>query len=157
MKHQRSNSIPYVLAAVALALASCNRLPIYNHYQHISLQGWQQDDSLHFVVPVEQTGTYQVLVNIRATSIYPYTQLTLDVHQNKPKNYSERVCIDITDDKGNLKTGSNAFCDYSIPLHDVVTTADADTIDIAIAHNMSRELLPGIADIGIAVERRSAE
>ena len=151
MKRQRKNTILYLLTAVALVMTSCNRLPLYSHYEPIDMQGWQQTDSVSFVVPLKQAGTYQVKMHVRATSIYPYTELTLTVHQKSPVDYTERINLDINNDEGSTSNEGYGINDYSATLHDVVATHDDDTLAIAIAHGMARELLPGIADVGITV------
>ena len=151
MKRQRRNSILYLLTAVALVMASCNRLPLYSHYEPIDMQGWQPTDSVGFVVPLKQAGTYQVQLHVRATSIYPYTQLTLAVHQKSPIDYTERISLDINSVEGTTSNEGYGISDYSTTLHDVVASNDDDTLSIAIAHGMAHELLPGIADVGITV------
>ena len=143
------------IAAVALALAGCSRLPVYSHFLPVSEQGWARGDSLHFVVPVDSTGTYRLRLDLRTTSHYPYTQLALRVSRQSTGSDAQQadtLHFSITDADGNLQGRGIGVFQHSAQLPPV-TLQRSDTLRLSVVHIMSAQQLPGIADVGITVER----
>ena len=99
--------------AVALALAACSRNIVYSHYEHIVIDEWDRQDTVHFCVPVASAGVYNVAMGLRVNSLYPYTQLAVRARQTTQKGghtSTETLCLDITDDEGKVQgEGLNAF------------------------------------------------
>ena len=142
------------LAAALVLTTGCSRLPIYSHFEFVPTDGWKQDDTLRFCVPVKEAGRYDVQMHLRATSLYPYTQLMLNVgiasHHSSLITHLAPLTIDITDAEGN-RLGEG----LSIRQHDIsLSSADLkknDTLVVTVAHNMHRNPLPGVSDVGITV------
>lgn len=142
------------MAAAALTLFSCSRLPIYSKYQHIGNDGWEKTDTLVFKIPVKQHGRYAVQLGMRADSFYPYTQLTVVVKQKTQENATERtdtLTLDITDTKGNINGKGFSIYQYNYSLPQAILD-DNDCLTVTIYHGMRRNILPGIRDVGITVK-----
>lgn len=155
MKKRKNNILIYLFAAVALAMASCNRLPIYSHYEHVGDEGWSRTDTLHFHIGVKEPGTYNVMLGLRANSSFPYTQIMLVVHSKEMKDKTEQVdslLLDITDTEGHVLGNGISFYQYNQQLT-TVSMQKKDSLFISVSHAMSRMLLPGIVDVGITISK----
>ena len=149
---KRNSKWLYVVFAVAMALASCNRKTIYHHYEHTSLSGWEKNDTLNYLVPsAKLRAVAQRDVEVRISGDYPFRNLFLMVEQTTyPSNIRRRDTLNcelVTPD-GSYKTRGVTFYQYRFPLTDI-SINEGDSLCIRIRHNMKREILPGIADIGI--------
>lgn len=152
-RNNHSNSLSlalFLLAAMALAVASCGRLPVYSHYEHISSDGWRRDDTISFTTTVCDSANYHLTLGLRATDAYPYTQLKVCVDMGT--SHSTPIIIDITDTEGEMQGRGSTIRQYTVPLGDIVLSRN-DTLTLHIHHAMSRFSLPGIADIGLTVEQ----
>ncbi len=141
---------------VALALASCNRKTIYTHYNHTPIEGWEASDTLLFAVgPVTEAAVYSETVGLRTCSRYPFKELTLVVDQQiMPTGtlLSDTLRCRLTDEEGTPLTRGFNFYESTFPLR-TVSLAHGDSVTLSIHHYMKREILPGIADIGVTVSR----
>ena len=153
--HSLSKAL-FLLAAMALAVASCGRLPVYSHYEHISSDGWRRDDTISFTATVCDSANYHLTLGLRATNVYPYTQLKVNVdiasHLAPRVSYATPLIIDITNPEGKMQGRGSTIRQYTVPLGDIVLSRN-DTLTLNIHHAMSRFSLPGIADVGLTVEQ----
>ena len=146
-----------MLLLLMLTLSTaCHQRPIYSHYEPVDIDGWQRDDTLHFTVTqVAESGYYHETLGLRAHLSYPFTSLSLIVRQQTiPSGISrcDTVMISLINSDGMpLGSGVSHF-QYDIPLEDMPIEA-GDTLYIDIRHNMKRENLAGITDIGITLEK----
>jgi len=153
-RSSRSSSLGktlFLIAAMALAVAACSRLPVYSHYEHIDGESWRRDDTLTFTTTVRDSANYHLILGLRATNAYPYKQLTVnvDVKVNENEELSP-LTIDITDAEGEMQGSGNTIYSYDVPIGDVVLGSN-DTLTVSIHHAMSKFSLPGITDIGLTV------
>ncbi|MCH5302415.1 MAG: gliding motility lipoprotein GldH [Prevotella sp.] len=147
-----------LLAAAATALiAACDRQTVYTHYEHPPTTGWDKNDTLNFrVSAIEQGGIYREEVRLRINTLYPFQGLCLIVEQQRlPMGItrSDTLNCSLIDSKGNMKGKGVTSFQYSFPLTDIELNP-GDSLSIGIRHNMKREILPGITDIGVAVKLR---
>ena len=153
-RSSRSSSLGktlFLIAAMALAVAACSRLPVYSHYEHIDGESWRRDDTLTFTTTVRDSANYHLILGLRATNAYPYKQLTVNVDMkvNEDEELSP-LTIDITDAEGEMQGSGNTIYSYDVPIGDVVLGSN-DTLTVSIHHAMSKFSLPGITDIGLTV------
>ena len=153
-RSSRSSSLGktlFLIAAMALAVAACSRLPVYSHYEHIDGESWRRDDTLTFTTTVRDSANYHLILGLRATNAYPYKQLTVNVDMkvNEDEKLSP-LTIDITDAEGEMQGSGNTIYSYDVPIGDVVLGSN-DTLTVSIHHAMSKFSLPGITDIGLTV------
>lgn len=145
-----------MIIAVALVLTSCNRQIIYTHYEPVSIDGWNRDEPVVFSIqPVEEEGTYTEHFGLRASSIYPFTHLTLVIKQEVIPSGAVKqdiVNLQLTDDEGFPQgSGINHF-QYDLPTMSI-TLQKGDSVQVTVSHYMKREYLPGITDIGLTLEK----
>ena len=141
-----------ILLTVALAIAGCDRKTIFHHYEHTPLAGWAKDDTLFFSVQyVPQATVVHRDIELRTDDSYPFRNLSLIVEQTTfPSQLIRRDTFDcqlMTPDGTVLGQGITLY-QYRFHLPDVSLT-EGDSLCLSIHHNMRREALPGIADVGI--------
>ncbi len=170
-----ARSILYIIGVAAL-LASCTSQTKYYHYVHTPVTGWEKNDTISFdVPPLEQGGEYGRQVDLRITGFYPFMKLTLIVetdcigrHQRGRKASRAHVAYGTSHGRGDVSrdtvrctlissdgraTGhgvGNYQYTFSMPTR---TYHGGDSLHITIRHDMKREILPGISDIGMKLSR----
>ncbi len=145
----------YNIAAICLLISvSCNSRKIYNHYEHTSVTGWEKHERLEFnIPPVQHSGSYALDIGLRINGLYPYMQLALVVeHTVYPSNKTttEKLNCKLIDERGKRQGNGTNLVQYNYHLNDLNLNA-GDSLHIVIRHDMRREILPGISDIGICV------
>ena len=93
-------------------------------------------------------------LDLRANSIYPYTQLILAACQQTSRSktsQTERITFDITNADGDIQGNGTSVYQYHTSLPSVVL-AKNDTLTVTLFHCMARDVLPGIIDFGLTVD-----
>ena len=65
---------------------------------------------------------------------------------------SDTIQCDLIDKSGATKGQGISYYQYNFPIN-AYRFASGDSIHITVKHNMKREILPGISDIGIKMNR----
>lgn len=140
-----------------LLLASCSGGTVYDHYNHTSVSGWDRGEVLSYEVPrLNKTSKYATMLGLRVSESYPFQSLTLIVEQTvlpEKKMKRDTVNCQIFDSQGKIKGQGINYFQY----HFLVSEADlkqGDSLHITVRHDMRREIIPGIADIGIQLSRQ---
>lgn len=151
------------VVVMLIVLTSCHRRTVYHRYQHTPISGWERYDTLLFEVgPMIRDGVCHEEVELRINSLYPYTKLCLIAEQTvfpaDKFRYNSRYdtrcdTLDCTlfDSSGKERGTGISFYQYRFRLADL-SLHKGDSIALTIRHNMRRETLPGIADVGLLVE-----
>lgn len=147
----------FAAVIVANVFASCTTDTVYNTYDHTPLSGWEKNDTLSFDVPkMKQAGVYSQSLGVRMTEIFPFTSVSLIVQQTvypSGKVVTDTIKCPITDSRGNfLGDGVSAY-QYSFPIREI-SLNKGDSLHICVRHNMKREILPGVSDIGVKIVKR---
>ena len=152
-----SKCIALLAAMLLLVLSACNRKLVYDRYLSTPISGWEKNDTLSYDIrPVSGTDTYDMWLGLRTSEAYPFTAITLIVEQHiYPKDtiVNDTVNCKLTARHGNASgTGVN-FHQYRFPVTEL-QLQDGDSIHIRVRHDMKREILPGISDVGISLRRK---
>ena len=96
------------------------------------------------------------------TGVYPFMGLTLIVNQSifpkgklqgmEKTEKSDTIQCALIDKSGATKRQGISYYQYNFPIN-AYRFASGDSIHITVKHNMKREILPGISDIGIKMNR----
>ncbi len=149
----------YILFAVftTVAMYSCDDKTVYNKYNHTPIAGWEKNDTLMFdIPPLPQSGNYQEAVGLRVNDAYPFMSLCLIVEQKTyPSNniQVDTINCNIIDKDGYTKGSGISYYQYNFDLKQV-NINKGDSLHVCIRHNMKREILPGISDIGFAIRQK---
>ena len=132
-----------------VAMTACAADTVYYDYRHTLKAGWDKGDTLVFSVPpVRTAGRYHEVVCLRTTGAFPFTGVTLVVGQRSvPRNIvrSDVLKCTLTDRNGNAKGKGVSLCDVDLNR--------GDSLNICIRHDMKREVLSGISDVGVKIVR----
>ncbi|GAA6530201.1 gliding motility lipoprotein GldH [Segatella asaccharophila] len=154
--------------SVIILFSSCLEHKVYDHYEHTPLAGWEKNDSLLFNVPkLMDTDYYDMNVGLRINSTYPFQSLTLiikqtvypekgkdKVHEDKPKRtYVDTLNCSLMDTNGRIKGRGIGSFQYHFHVANI-QLEKGDSIHVCICHDMKKEILPGISDIGIEYVRK---
>lgn len=145
-----------LMLTVACGLTSCDRLPIYIHYEPTPMTGWEKNDTINFgIPPVKETGYYKEELGLRINEGYPFLGLSLVVEQTVlPSGYRHNDTLNckLIDKKGTIRgTGINHY-QYTFHVN-TIRLAEGDSLHISVKHNMKREIMPGVTDIGIRIDK----
>ena len=142
---------------IVTGLSACDESLAYSHYEHTQLAGWEKSDTLYFNTPrMRQKGRYRMELGLRTTGDYPFTSLTLSIEQRvfpakSIKNY--RIKCKLMEENGVTRGQGVSVYQFAFPVADVDLN-EGDSVQIRIRHDMKREILPGIADVGIKLSRK---
>jgi len=149
----------YMVACVAVLLTACDRRTVYDHYEHTPLNGWEKNDTLVFETdPIEHTGRYMEEIGIRINGDYPFMGLNLVVEQMvlpSEEAHTKSLTCQLVDERGNAKGRGVSHYQYMFHLT-TLRLNRGDRLRVAVRHDMKREILPGISDIGIRLQKTEA-
>lgn len=144
------------IALFCVVLTACNQKTVYYHYEHTSLTGWDKNDTLSFAIgPVSVSGRYLEEIGLRISGEYPFTGLNLIVEQrNKSKQLLrvDTLVCNLINEQGNAKGRGVSQFQYLFPLS-TMDLQEGDELFVTIRHDMKRDILPGISDVGLRLVR----
>jgi gliding motility-associated lipoprotein GldH len=140
---------------VLMMFSACNNGMVFDHYEHTMLTGWDKIDTLCFPVPrLDREGLYDVSLGLRVNNVYPFTGLTLLVKQSvspSGKGRVDTVNCRLRTEQGKVIGQGVSYYQYNFHVSELHLQA-GDSLSIKVVHNMKREVLPGISDVGIEVK-----
>lgn len=137
-------------------LSACFNGTAYHNYVSIDNEEWFAKDSLHFRIDsIPTTNDFITDLEFRTNVRYPYRNISFVMTQSvrhKNKSVTKTLNYDVAEINGKrngegitYRTHHIQFCTMSLE--------SGDTLDIFIKHNMKDNVLPGITDIGVLIER----
>lgn len=146
----------YIYVGVAGMLAACTGNKVYDKYEHTPIAGWEKNDSLTFDIPrMKAPGTYQAQLGLRINGAYPFMGLTLIVRQTVypgQRTRTDTLRCQLIDENGNAYGQGVNFYQYHY-LVNALTLRQGDSLHVSVRHDMKREILPGIADVGFQLSK----
>ena len=156
MKKNICFSILSVAMAAAATLVSCNGNTVYDSYQSTPVAGWEKNDTLAFSIPpLDTTAVYDAMLGLRTTGEYPFTAITLIVEQHvfpSDRVHTDTVNCRLADERGNTIGKGISFHQFEFPIGRMELHS-GDSIHVLVRHDMKREILPGISDVGITLRK----
>lgn len=145
-----------MLTATMLVVSSCTGNKVYDEYQHTPITGWEKNDTLTFSVPrMAEEGTYASTLMLRINDGFPFVGLTLIVEQKTIPGMevkTDTVRCRLIDNGGNFNGQGVSYHQYTFPVT-IMPLAAGDSLYISVRHDMKREILPGVSDLGIMIEK----
>lgn len=138
-------------------LSSCTNGLVYDQYHHTPLAGWEKNDTLFFdVARLQEAGLYTTDLGLRINGSYPFTGLTLIVTQTiLPQRQTRRdtVNCELMTSRGTIKGQGLSYYQYTYHVASL-KLQKGDSLHVSVRHDMKREILPGISDVGIQLSSR---
>lgn len=162
MPRNRNNYIFSLFITVATILVSCNRKTVYDHYEHTPLTGWEKNDTLIYRMPVfDKGGEYSEILGMRISDNYPFTSICIIVDntiipKGNPLNLStqsDTITCSLFDSDGSIKGDGVSIFQYRNYVKNI-SVEEGDSLEVRVRHNMKREILNGILDIGIQLNKK---
>lgn len=145
-----------VLLIATIINISCDNSTIYNKYINADTRGWGKNEVMEYTIDsIAQTGTYNLTLGLRINNTYPFQNLNMLISQTiYPKNitYTDTITCRVTDRQGKMNGYGVTLYQYSM-LAATMEYTKGDSIKVRVIHNMKREVLPGIVDIGIKIAK----
>lgn len=148
----------FTLAIFYLGLASCvDNAALVDSNQAISNRTWSYIEKIRVPVHIkDKASRYNVLINLRHTGDYQYSNIFILVHTKNPqgKVSTERREFKLALPDGQwLGKGSGNLYSYQLPYKSAYSFADTGQYFFEIEQNMRDNPLKEIADVGLRVEK----
>lgn len=150
--------LPLLIAGFALLFTGCGGRPIAYEYQSTPMEGWEPGDTLCFRIDtVETEGNYVMTLGVRTSSMvsYPFQTLWLIVTQqwhNPEQTLCDTVECRIMESDGEMHGSGVSIYQIEQKFQRMHISSGA-WAEVSINHYMRREVLPGITNVGIRLER----
>lgn len=155
------NKINIFLIFLALAgisfLSSCDRNRLYEQFVEIPDYSWNNKNLINFKFDIEDTiNLHNVYIHVRHASAYPYKNLWLFVKSSSPNGQVQIDTLEcnLASDAGKwLGDGSGDIWDLKIPWKMNVRFPYKGRYSVEYEQAMRVDLLPGIMEVGLRVEK----
>ncbi|MGI6231719.1 MAG: gliding motility lipoprotein GldH [Prevotella sp.] len=141
---------------LVFTLTACKGNKVYDHFEHASLSGWEKTDTLRYNVPkINEGGRYCMELGMRLTKAYPYQSLTLIIERKvlpSRQTKSDTIECKIVSPEGRVLGRGITLNQYHFHVAEF-SLKESDSLHVSITHNMKREILPGISDVGIEISK----
>lgn len=142
---------------ISFFLVSCTQNDVYLKYQAIVPQGWSKDSIYTFDIPISDVkSSYNVYVNIRNRGEYPYQNVWLFLTKTSPNKEQAKDTVEcyLADQRGKwLGSGVGSVYDMPVLYEQNIHFKTLGTYQYKIGHGMRDDMLIGINDIGMRVEK----
>ena len=153
----KRTSLAAILAMAAFFIVvstttSCNGNKVYDQYNHTPITGWEKNDTLTFSVPrMTEAAVYSSELMLRINEDFPFMSVTLIVEQKVIPGMdvkTDTLKCRLIDQKGNFSGQGISYHQYIFDMSPI-QLQQGDSIHVRIRHDMKREILPGVSDVGI--------
>lgn len=148
----------FFILAAAWLFAGCSPGTVFQQSEALPAEGWHMDHKVSFSLEVTDTlDLHELYVEVRNTTEYGYSNLYLFLDIDFPGKQLLRDTIEcMLADRSGRWTGrgfgqirSNSFL-----FRDDVWFPESGTYTFTIRQGMREEVLQGISDIGIRIDRK---
>ena len=130
---------PYVTIVLLalLMLCGCQQQVAYHAFCHIDEPGWDKTDTLHFdISPVARDGNYRLDAELRT-----------DKDPSK-ESFNNKIDCNLISETGVIEGDGISYFQYQFYVRGL-SLHQGDSVHISLTHNMKREIMPGISDVGV--------
>lgn len=144
------------MAIFALSsFVSCDSNTIIDQNQSIDNRSWKYDDKKIFKVHVTDISKkYDVLLNIRHSSFYPYANLFVLIDEKAPKTkeytFRKELKLAELDGKWTGKSAGSLYAHQTL-IHQDYVFPDTGLYTFSIVQNMRDNPLKEITDVGLNI------
>lgn len=155
IKHSLSNKIIQLFIASCFCF-SCGKDTVYNRFQPIQDKAWNKQSEYYFRFEIkDHTTPYHVKIQIRNNDAYPYQNLWLLCKEEQPDSMVLKDTLEcmLADDFGKWVGNGITLYQSEFSLHTNYHFPDTGTYILNIRHGMRDDVLKGIEDIGLFIEK----
>lgn len=140
-----------------IIFVACDRKKVYEEYIEIDNYVWETDKTINFEFEITDTlSLYNIFLNIRHASVYPYNNLWLFITSSAPNGNIAKDTVEyiLIDKNGRwLGDGLGDIWDLQKPWKQNVRFAHTGKYRVELEQAMRIPALPGIMDMGLRVEK----
>ncbi len=159
MTKKTNKALILFLSAFSLILASCNSNVVYTGSVAIEENKWQLMDIQTFNANISDTvNSNNLYFTIRTGSDYPFRNIFLFVSVTSPdgNKLTDTLRYNLADEKGKwYGKGFGDIHELKLPYKSNVFFPGNGEYVFKIQHGMRTEVLPGVYDIGLRIEKIS--
>ena len=148
----RNKAIVLVVLLALIVLCGCQQQVAYHEFRHIYEPGWDKSDTIHFDTrSLSAGGSYCLDAELRTDKNYPFQKLTIEIEQTvypSKEKYHDVIDCDLISEEGVIEGDGISYFQYQFHVRDL-SLHKGDSVHICLTHNMKREIMPGITDVGI--------
>ena len=148
----RNKAIVFVVLLALIVLCGCQQQVAYHEFRHIYEPGWDKSDTIHFDTrSLSAGGSYRLDAEVRTDKNYPFQKLTIEIEQAvypSKEKYHDVIDCDLISEEGVIEGDGISYFQYQFHVRDL-SLHQGDSVHICLTHNMKREIMPGITDVGI--------
>lgn len=151
--------IIYITLSILIlaGIASCDSKRVFEAYKTLEEKGWNKDSVVTFNVHLtDTTRNHNLYVNIRNKGTYPYSNLWLFLTIGSPDGHqlTDTVEFTLAEPSGRWKgSGIGDLHDNQILYKSNVFFPHGGDYTFSIKQGMRDNVLPGIRDIGLRIEK----
>lgn len=147
-----------ILSLLLLSNLSCSDSRIFDDVQGMESDEWKSFDIIKFNVSVSDTATaYDILVHIRNTNKYEYSNLWMFVETSSPNGAVIRDTVEffLADKSGEwLGDGISSVNSLLVPYKSNIRFPYRGVYTFKFQQAMRNDILHGIKDIGLRIQER---
>jgi gliding motility-associated lipoprotein GldH len=147
----------FTLFLLVVGLTSCGKKLFYDDVQALPKEGWSKNQKLRFNMEVnDTTSTFQFAMHIRNDLNYRYSNVYFFLETQFPNGNITRDTLEciVADPYGKwLGSGYGNLRQNLIVLNPSIKFPLTGQYTFNVEHAMREDVLEGIADIGLRVER----
>lgn len=149
--------ILFILFVAGVLLTACSDSLRYSTFKSTPTNGWDKNEPVKFEVPpFTEEGTYNVSVGLRLSDDFQFRNLHILVQQRlypAGLEFTDTLIYDVVDERGNILGQGVNYYQYERPARSL-TLQEGDSLAVTIKHIMKREILPGILNVGVIINKK---
>lgn len=147
-----------LLFLLAGAGTACERHTVAHVQRPLPLDGWEQCDTIRFPVDsIPEAGNYRLRIDLRTTNDYSYQSIYLEIRQawDAPRmSRCDTVRCQLATAGGDVTGAGISLFQYAFPFA-VQRLEQGQHGELVVRHIMRRDLLRGLASIGLKIEKQN--
>lgn len=145
------------LMSICLLFSACDDNRVYEKNVAIDNQEWFYDDAKSFEVEVtDTTQLYNLMVNIRHSNFYEWSNLWVVVETQSPDSTKMETKVNLPLAEATGKWYGNCsgdICTASVPIQESAKFPKTGIYTFTISQHMRVDPLPNIMDVGLRIEK----
>lgn len=149
-------SFLYLIIFYLIFFSACDQGRLLDENKNIEGDAWYYKNFIPFDLQIKDTTKfYNVMVNLRISADYKYSNIFMWVHFTSPlkKTDQRRIEIKLADEHGKwLGSGLGDIYDYQFPVLQKVKFPQSGFYRFELEQNMRDDTLMNVKSIGVRVE-----
>ncbi|WP_020529404.1 gliding motility lipoprotein GldH [Flexithrix dorotheae] len=147
-------------AILVLFLVSCNENRVVNNYEGIAELNWERDNALSYTFdsPGEDI-PYTVQIGLRHYTGIQYGDISVNLNMVTPSGEStdKEYIISLRDQNGDVKgSAMGDVTDIEVPVEEGMKFDEQGTYKFKISHTMEPEIVSGVMEVGLVIDKAAA-